>query len=99
MTEKYQIDPGGVDPPYHSISPNIKSHLELQREISLTSSTYSLIDMNMFAWLMTLQGIKETKHDGQMDVKTLYPTQTQFAGGIIVFIGDTLSLHIPIKLH
>ena len=54
--------------------------------------------MNMFARFdenpaMTLQDIKETKHyrdahthghtDAQMDnVKTVYPLQTKFAGGI-----------------
>ena len=35
---------------------------------------------------MTLQGIKETKcyrrKHGWMDVKTVYPPQTKFAGGI-----------------
>ena len=42
----------------------------------------------MFAWFdenpaMTLQVIKETKHYGRMDnVKTVYPPQTKFAGGI-----------------
>ena len=46
--------------------------------------------MNMFARFnenpaMTLQDIKETKHYGQTDnVKTVYPLQTKFAGGIII---------------
>ena len=53
--------------------------------------------MNMFARFnenpaMTLQDIKETKHYGRTDartdgrtdnVKTVYPLQTKFAGGII----------------
>ena len=52
--------------------------------------------MNMFARFnenpaMTLQDIKETKHYGRTDartdgrtdnVKTVYPLQTKFAGGI-----------------
>ena len=51
--------------------------------------------MNMFARFnenpaMTLQDIKETKRygrtdartDGWMDVKTVYPLQTKFVGGI-----------------
>ena len=44
--------------------------------------------MNMFARFdenpaMTLQDIKETKRYGQTDnVKTVYPPQTKFAGGI-----------------
>ena len=50
--------------------------------------------MNMFARFdenpaMTLQDIKETKHygrtDGRTDVKTVYPSQTKFAGGINMF--------------
>ena len=50
--------------------------------------------MNMFARFnenpaMTLQDIKETKRyrrtDGRTDVKTVYPLQTKFAGGIIIF--------------
>ena len=54
--------------------------------------------MNMFARFnenpaMTLQDIKETKRYGQTDgrtdgrtdnVKTVYPLQTKFAGGIII---------------
>ena len=50
--------------------------------------------MNMFATFdenpaMTLQVIKETKRYGQTDgrtdnVKTVYPLQTKFAGGIII---------------
>ena len=49
--------------------------------------------MNMFARLdenpaMTLQDIKETKCDRRMDgrtdnVKTVYPPQTKFAGGLL----------------
>ena len=44
--------------------------------------------MNMFARFnenpaMTLQDIKETKRYGQRHVKTVYPPQTKFAGGII----------------
>ena len=45
--------------------------------------------MNMFARFnenpaMTLQDIKETKRYGRTDnVKTVYPLQTKFAGGII----------------
>ena len=44
--------------------------------------------MNMFARFnenpaMTLQDIKETKRYGRTDnVKTVYPLQTKFAGGI-----------------
>ena len=44
--------------------------------------------MNMFARFdenpaMTLQDIKETKRDGRThNVKTVYPSQTKFAGGI-----------------
>ena len=50
--------------------------------------------MNMFARFdenpaMTLEDIKETKRYGRMDahkdVKTVYPTQTKFAGGITMF--------------
>ena len=50
--------------------------------------------MNMFARFdenpaMTLRVIKETKRYGRMDartdnVKTVYPLQTKFAGGIII---------------
>ena len=50
--------------------------------------------MNMFARFnenpaMTLQDIKETKRYGQTDgrtdnVKTVYPLQTKFAGGVII---------------
>ena len=44
--------------------------------------------MNMFASFdenpaMTFQDIKETKRNGRTDnVKTVYPPQTKFAGGI-----------------
>ena len=47
--------------------------------------------MNMFAKFdenpaMSLQDIKETKHYGHTDnMKTEYPPQTKFAGGIISF--------------
>ena len=68
---------------YHSIlkhKSDIKSHLELQREITLIELSPSphffiksicLVDMSMFARFdeipaMTLQDIKETKH-GQTD--------------------------------
>ena len=79
----------------------IKSHLELQREITLIElapspyffvSSICLAYMNMFARFdenpaMTLRVIKETKRYGQTDgrtdnVKTVYPLQTKFAGGI-----------------
>ena len=93
-----------------SIKHYIKSHLELQREITLIELAPSpyffvlsicLAYMNMFARFdenpaMTLRVIKETKRygrthartDGQTDgrtdnVKTVYPLQTKFAGGII----------------
>ena len=52
--------------------------------------------MNMFARFdenpaMTLQDIKETKRNGRTDgctdkVKTVYPPQTKFAGGIISLV-------------
>ena len=93
-----------------SIKPYIKSHLELQREITqieLAPSPYlfvlsiCLAYMNMFARFdenpaMNLQDIKETKRYGRTDartdgrtdgrtdnVKTVYPLQTKFAGGIM----------------
>ena len=67
-----------------SIKPFIKSHLELQREITLielASSPYffvlsiCLAYMNMFARFdenpaMTLQDIKETKRDGRTHTRT-----------------------------
>ena len=92
-----------------SIKPYIKSHLELQREITqieLAPSPYFFVQsiclayMNMFARFdenpaMTLHVIKETKRYGRTDgrthghtdartdnVKTVYPLQTKFAGGI-----------------
>ena len=92
---------------YNSISIKhyIKSHLELQREITLIELAPSpyffflsicLAYMNMFARFdenpaMTLRVIKETKCYGRTDgctdgrtdnVKTVYPLQTKFAGGI-----------------
>ena len=104
---------------YNSISIKhyIKSHLELQREITLIElapspyffvSSICLAYMNMFARFdenpaMTLQVIKETKRYGRTDgrtdartdtrtdartdnVKTVYPLQTKFAGGITILI-------------
>ena len=85
---------------YNSISIKhyIKSHLELQREITLIELAPSpyffvlsicLAYMNMFARFdenpaMTLRIIKETKCYGRTDhAKTVYPLQTKFAGGII----------------
>ena len=67
-----------------SIKPYIKSHLELQREITLIELAPSpyffvlsicLAYMNMFARFdenpaMTLQDIKETKRYGRMDGRT-----------------------------
>ena len=82
-----------------SITPYIKSHLELQREINqieLAPSPYffvlsiCLAYMNMFVRFdenpaMTLQVIKKNITDGPMDnVKTVYTPQTKFAGGIIM---------------
>ena len=106
-----------------SIKPYIKSHLELQREITLIELAPSpyffvlsicLAYMNMFARFdenpaMTLQDIKETKRYGRTDgrthgrthahtdprththdnVKTVYPPQTKFAGGIKKFYTKT----------
>ena len=94
---------------YNSISIKhyIKSHLDLQREITLIELAPSpyffvlsicLAYMNMFARFdenpaMTLRVIKETKRYGRMhgwtdaqpdNVKTVYPLQTKFAGGIIM---------------
>ena len=80
-----------------SIKPYIKSHLELQREITLIElapspyffvSSICLAYINMFARfdenpVMTLQDTKETKHYRRTDnVKTVYPPQTKFEGGI-----------------
>ena len=92
-----------------SIKPYIRSHLELQREITLIELAHCpyffvlkicLAYMNMFARFnenpaMILQDIKETKRYGRTDactdgrtdgptdnVKTVYPLQTKFAGGI-----------------
>ena len=67
-----------------SIKPYIKSHLELQREITpieLAPSPYFFVKsicfayMNMFARFdenpaMTLQDIKETKRDGRTHART-----------------------------
>ena len=87
-----------------SIKHYIKSHLELQREITLIElapspyffvSSICLAYMNMFARFdenpaMTLRVIKETKRYGRTDartdnVKTVYPLQTKFAGGIMIY--------------
>ena len=80
-----------------SIKPYTKSHLELQRKITLIELAPSpyffvlsicLAYMNMFARFdenpaMTLQDIKETKRYGRRDnMKTVYPPQTKFAGCI-----------------
>ena len=92
-----------------SIKPYIKSHLELQREITLIELAPSpyffvlsicLAYMNMFARFdenpaMTLQDIKKhfkilkkqnvtdgRTHTRTDNVKTVYPPQTKFAGGI-----------------
>ena len=77
-----------------SIKPYIKSHLELQREITLIEfapSTNFLSKVFVFARFdenpaMTLRVIKETKcywrmHARTYNVKTVYPPQTKFAGG------------------
>ena len=74
-----------------SIKPNIKSHLELQREITLIEWAPSpylfvlnicLAYMNMFARFdenpaMTLQDIKVTKRYGQTDRRTDARTHAQ----------------------
>ena len=73
-----------------SIIPYIKSHLELQREITLIELAPSpyfvvqsicLVHMNMFARFdenpaMTLQDIKETKRYGRTDGRTDGRTHT-----------------------
>ena len=63
--------------------------------------------MNMFARFnenpaMTLQDIKETKRYGRTDgrtdnVKTVYPLQTKFAGGIT--ISQDIQFHSGYFLH
>ena len=72
----------------------MKSLLELQREITLIELSPSpyffiksicLVDMNMFARFveiqtLTLQDIKETKHDRRTDVKTVYPHKSSLQG-------------------
>ena len=84
-----------------SIKPYTKSHLELQKEITLIELAHSpyffvlsicLAYINIFARFgensaMTLQNIKETKRYGRThartdNVKTVYPPQTKFVGGI-----------------
>ena len=83
-----------------SINPYIKSHLELQREITLielTPSPYFFVLSICLAYMimfvrfdenpaMTLQVIKKKNiTDGPTDnVKTVYTPQTKFAGGIIM---------------
>ena len=83
-----------------SIKPYIKSHLELQREITLIELAPSpyffvlsicLAYMNMFARIdknpeMTLQDIKETKRYGHTDGQheNSIPTTNKVCGGIIV---------------
>ena len=118
---------------YNSISIKhyIKSHLELQREITLIElapspyyfvSSICLAYMNMFARFdenpaMTLRVIKETKRYGRTDtrtdtrtdartdtrtdnVKTVYPLQTKFAGGInIVYPDQTAPKQSGLSLH
>ena len=102
---------------YNSISIKhyIKSHLELQREITLIELAPSpyffflsicLAYMNMFARFdenpaMTLRVIKETKCYGRTDgrtdnVKTVYPLQTKFAGGIIIPSKAVVGVDLPI---
>ena len=82
-----------------SIKPYIKSHLELQREITqikLAPSPYFFVQsiclayMNMFARFdenpaMTSRYLKKQNvTDGRTDnVKTVYPPQTKFARGKI----------------
>ena len=78
-----------------SIKPYIKSHLELQREITpieLAPSPYffvlsiCLAYINIFARFdenpaMTLQVIKKKRYGWTDNMKTVYPPQTKFAGG------------------
>ena len=77
-----------------SIKPYIKSHLELQREITLIELAPSpyffvlsicLVYMNMFAMFdenpaMTLQDIKETKRYGRTDARTHAHTDARTHG-------------------
>ena len=60
--------------------------------------------MNMFARFdenpaMTLRVIKETKRYGRTDsLKTVYPLQTKFAGGIITeYMGKFMRFLIPVQ--
>ena len=83
-----------------SINPYIKSHLELQREITLIELAPSpyffvlsicLVYLNMFAKFddipaMTLQDIKETKRYGQRE--TSVHTTNKVCRGIIKYIED-----------
>ena len=76
---------------YNSIKPYIKSHLELQRDITLIELAPSpyvfvesicLVYMNMFARFddnqaMTFQDIKETKRYGRTDARTDAHTHAQ----------------------
>ena len=80
-----------------SIKPYIKSHLELQREITLIElapnpyyfdQSICLAYMNMFARFdenpaMTLQDIKETKRYGQTQARTDGQRENRGGGGII----------------
>ena len=59
--------------------------------------------MNMFARFdenpaMTLQVIKETNRYGRTDnVKTVYPLQTKFAGGIMSLKSDQLEILLSVN--
>ena len=65
--------------------------------------------MNMFARFdenpaMTLQDIKETKRYGRTDartdnVKTVYPPQTKFAGGITINSATTVARELNRTSH
>ena len=84
-----------------SIKPYTKSHLELQREITLIElapSPYFLFKVFALHIWTCLQGLmkiqqwllkilrKKSVTDGRTDnVKTVYPPQTKFAGCIITF--------------
>ena len=81
-----------------SIKPYIKSHLELQREITLIElapspyffvQSFCLAYMNMFAMFdenpaITLQDIKETKHYRQTDVR-MHPSKAVVGVGRLVY--------------
>ena len=69
--------------------------------------------MNMFARFdenpaMTLRVIKETKRYGRTDerthgrtdnVKTVYPLQTKFAGGIMIGCSQSLSFILSLRMN